>query len=185
MAVSDEHLVALARAGLEAAEDAFWEYGQSPNAAVLVNAAGGMTFVEYAGVDDRRKIAIVAMLHRAVTGVMFGESYFRMMSPEEHAAREPVSLADDPLAREQVFALAVKPGDHRGFVIAKEIIREDGGAVRLEALREEWQEELRDSWLRDILEAVFTVQGDEIREVRAGWEKARAERVVNEAWGMQ
>lgn len=184
MAVSDEDLEKFAKAGLEAAESSFWEYGQSPNGVLLINDAGEMALAEYANPGERSKVRAMAMIHKATAAVLVGEAYFRVVTPEEEAEREPGGyLRDDPKAREQLFGMAMRVGIKRSFVAAKEIIREDGGNIRLVDLAAVWREGVTDSWLMDALEQVFTPTGDGVRHSYAEWNKTRAETLIRRAWG--
>lgn len=184
MAVTDAELETFARAGLQAAEHMFWEHGQSPNAVIFFNEAGEPSFVEYGGPADRRRVAMTAILHEATSAVMVGESWFRQMTPEQQARREPNGyLGDDPEAREQLFAMSVRAEDTRSFMTSKEILRRDGGEVVLEPLAEGWEEKLSSSWLRAALRGVSGPEADWLRGVYQAWRADEARRVVDEGWG--
>lgn len=180
--IDDETMEQFVRSGMETAEEAFWKYGQSPNAVALFNDSGDYTFVDYNDPpNDRRRVTVEAMIHRATVAVMIGETWYRQMSPEEEAARPYESLADDPMAEEEIFAMGVRPNDRRGFRMSKKIRRGDHGRVELEDRMAEWME--FESWLRDVLEGVSSAAGDLVRKAYAEWSAQKASDVVRRAFG--
>ena len=179
--ISDEMLEEYVRQGLESAEATFWEHGQSPNAVALFNDADEYTFVYYDSPEDRQRVMMIAMLHKATAAVMVGETWFREMSPEEDRDRVQGSLADDPRAEEEVFALGLRANESRGFRMSKQIHRGEHGTIRLEDRMSDWME--LESWLRDALEQVFTPAGEEARKMYADWTLRRASDVVKQAFG--
>lgn len=179
--ISDEMLEEYVRQGLQSAEETFWEHGQSPNAVALFNDADEYTFVYYDSPEDRQRVVVTAMLHKATAAVMVGETWFRAMAPGESREGGYESLADDPRAEEEVFAMGVRPYDARGFRMSKQIHRGEHGAIRLEDRMSEWME--FDSWLRDALEHVFTEAGETARRAYADWTQRRASDVVKQAFG--